>query len=167
MALNQNLFEKKKETPIFYFDLNLINPQANLVFWTIPVYLVLCELRRQCCCLKMASHCFNNNDSKCSAIQLQPTLNLLKKPPDFWHCSATFTCLLEMISSIQVHFPKKMDPILMEKKTCFLFRGKSLLESSVTTFLPYWQPPLIFVWFISNFLWMCSNSVDSAHVILK
>ena len=46
-------------------------------------------------------------------------------------------------------------------------RGKSLLESWVTTFLPDWQPHLIFVRFISNFLCMCSNSVDSAHVILK
>ena len=46
-------------------------------------------------------------------------------------------------------------------------RGKSLLESRVTTLLPGWQPPLIFVRFISNFLCMCSNSMDSAHVILK
>ena len=46
-------------------------------------------------------------------------------------------------------------------------RGKSLIESWVTTFLPNWQLPLIFVRFISNFLCMCSNSVDSAHVILK
>ena len=42
-------------------------------------------------------------------------------------------------------------------------RGKSLLES----FLPCVQPPLIFVRFISNFLCMCSNSMASAHVILK
>ena len=34
------------------------------------------------------------------------------------------------------------------------YRGKSLLESWVTTFLPDWQPPLIFVRFISNFLCM-------------
>ena len=46
-------------------------------------------------------------------------------------------------------------------------RGKSLLESQGTTFLPDWQSPLIFVWFISNFLCMCSNSMASAHVILK
>ena len=46
-------------------------------------------------------------------------------------------------------------------------RGKSLLESWVTNFLPYWQLPLIFVRYISNFLYMCSNSVDSVHVILK
>ena len=35
------------------------------------------------------------------------------------------------------------------------------------TFLPDWQLPLIFVRFISNFLCMCSNSMASAHVILK
>ena len=29
-------------------------------------------------------------------------------------------------------------------------RGQSLLESWVTTFLPDWQPPLIFVWFTSK-----------------
>ena len=31
---------------------------------------------------------------------------------------------------------------------CVRSRGKSLLELWVTTFLPNWQPPLIFVWFI-------------------
>ena len=46
-------------------------------------------------------------------------------------------------------------------------RGKSLLESWGTTFLPYWQPPLTFVRFISNFLCMCSDSMASAHVLLK
>ena len=46
-------------------------------------------------------------------------------------------------------------------------RGNSLLELWVTTFLPDWQPPLIFVRFISNFLCMCSNSMASAHVIYK
>ena len=46
-------------------------------------------------------------------------------------------------------------------------RGKSLLELWVTTSLPNWQPPLIFVWFISNFLCMCSNNMASAHLILK
>ena len=48
-------------------------------------------------------------------------------------------------------------------------RGKSLLESWCTTFLPDWQPPLIFVWFISNFLCMCSNSMASRgfHVAKK
>ena len=29
-------------------------------------------------------------------------------------------------------------------------RGKSLLELWVTTFLPGWQPPLIFIWFTSK-----------------
>ena len=46
-------------------------------------------------------------------------------------------------------------------------RGKSLLELRVTIFLPDWQLPLIFVWFISNFFCMCSNSMASAHVSLK
>ena len=34
-------------------------------------------------------------------------------------------------------------------------RGKSLLELWITTFLPDWQPPWIFVRFILNFLCMC------------
>ena len=46
-------------------------------------------------------------------------------------------------------------------------RGKSLFELWVTTFLPNWQRPLIFVRLISNFLCMCSYSKASAHVILK
>ena len=45
--------------------------------------------------------------------------------------------------------------------------GKSLLELWVTTFIPNWQTPLIFVRFISNFLCMFSNSLASAHAILK
>ena len=45
--------------------------------------------------------------------------------------------------------------------TKYLFtRGKSLLELWVTTFLPDRLLPLIFVWFISNFLCMCSNSMN-------
>ena len=48
-----------------------------------------------------------------------------------------------------------------------IIRGKSFLESWVTTFLPEWQLPLIFIRFISNFLWICSNSVDSAHAIFR
>ena len=35
-------------------------------------------------------------------------------------------------------------------KNCNYARGKSLLESWGTTFLPDWQPPLIFVWFTSK-----------------
>ena len=44
-----------------------------------------------------------------------PRLNLLKKPPDFWHHMGPHsTCLvLEMISSIQVYFPKK---VMIERK---------------------------------------------------
>ena len=49
-----------------------------------------------------------------------------------------------------------------------LARGKSLLELWVTTFLlSDWQPPLVFVRFISNFLCMCSISMAIADVILK
>ena len=46
-------------------------------------------------------------------------------------------------------------------------RGKSLLELWDTTFPYDWQPPLIFVWFILNLLYMCSINMASAHVILK
>ena len=35
-------------------------------------------------------------------------------------------------------------------------KGKSLLELWNTIFHPDWQPTLIFVWFILNFLCMCS-----------
>ena len=54
-----------------------------------------------------------------------------------------------------------------EEASVLILRGKSLLELWVTTFLPDWQQPLIFVRFISNFLCMFSNSMASAHVILK
>ena len=56
---------------------------------------------------------------------------------------------------------------LMGKYEIHVTRGKSLLESWGTTFLPDLQLPLIFVWIISNFLCMCSNSMASAHVVLK
>ena len=45
-------------------------------------------------------------------------------------------------------------------------RCKSLLESWVATYISDWQPPLIFVRFISNFLCMCFSSMASTHVIL-
>ena len=51
-------------------------------------------------------------------------------------------------------------------KKCFA-GGKSLLESWVTTFLPDWELPFIFVRFMTNFFFMCSNSMVSAHMILK
>ena len=40
-------------------------------------------------------------------------------------------------------------------------RGKLLLELWVTSFLPNWheKPPEIFVWFISNFLCLCFDSM--------
>ena len=46
-------------------------------------------------------------------------------------------------------------------------QGTSLLESWGNTFLLNWQPPLIFVWFMSYFLYMCLYSMASVHVILK
>ena len=36
-------------------------------------------------------------------------------------------------------------------RQAYLPRGKSLVESLDTTFLPDWQPPLVFVWFTSKF----------------
>ena len=48
-----------------------------------------------------------------------------------------------------------------------LVRGKSLLELWANTFIPDWQPPLIFVRLILNLLCMCSKSVDGDYVILK
>ena len=65
---------------------------------------------------------------------------------------------------------KKIEDVLgmsCEGKLSMPTRGKSHLELWVTTFLPDWQPPLIFVWFISNFFFMCSSSMASAHVILQ
>ena len=40
--------------------------------------------------------------------------------------------------------------LLLFVEFTFLFRGKSLLESLGTSFLPDWQPPLIFVRFTSK-----------------
>ena len=50
---------------------------------------------------------------------------------------------------------------------CSDLRGKLILALWVATFHPDWQLPLIFVWFISNVLCMCFNSMANAHVILK
>ena len=41
----------------------------------------------------------------------------------------------------------------------WLEANQSLNCGLLLTFLPNWQPPLIFVWFISNFLCLCSNSL--------
>ena len=41
-------------------------------------------------------------------------------------------------------------------------KGKSLLELKVTTFLTDLQPPLMFVSFMSNFLFMCFYSIHCA-----
>ena len=43
-------------------------------------------------------------------------------------------------------------------------RGKSLLELWVPNFLPDCQPPLIFVRVISNFLYLCSNSMTNGFL---
>ena len=65
-------------------------------------------------------------------------------------------------------YPISFYPLAMYCSTHRLVtRGKSLLELWVTTFIPDWQPPFIFVRFISNFLCMCSYIMASAHVILK
>ena len=56
---------------------------------------------------------------------------------------------------------------LCKMANSFITGGKSLLESWCTTLLLDWQPPLIFVWFISNFLCVCSDSMASAHVIFR
>ena len=60
----------------------------------------------------------------------------------------------------------------LESTTVFIFiwsvcRSRSLLESWGATFLLDWQPPLMFVWFRSIVLYVCSNSMVSAHVIFK
>ena len=68
-----------------------------------------------------------------------PRLNLLKKPPDFWHHMGPHsTCLvLEMISSIQVYFPKK---VMIERKPV------SLLHSVELTF---WRVFHKWIWFFT------------------
>ena len=73
-----------------------------------------------------------------------------------------FSCMVSYGFLLMIHL------VISEKRFIIhIIRGKSLLELWVTTFLPDWQPPLIFAQFISNFLCMCSNSMASAHVILK
>ena len=42
-------------------------------------------------------------------------------------------------------------------------RGKSLLESRGTTFLPYWQLPLIFVWLTSKSQWALAILLEHMH----
>ena len=69
--------------------------------------------------------------------------------------------------SQKVEYYSKLLVLKFIKLKSVPLRGKSLLELWVTTFLPDWQLLLIFVRFILNFLCICSNSVDSAHVILK
>ena len=77
----------------------------------------------------------------------------------------TTTFFVASNKTIQIHF-KYVEAYALFFSACFA-KGKSLLELWVTTVLPDWQLPLIAVWFISNFLCMCSNSMASAHMILK
>ena len=88
----------------------------------------------------------------------------------FWYCFCKFTIyfwfnLLDL-SDLSYTFISFASVYLIAI-FAFVTRGKSLLESWVITFLPDWQLPLIFVRFITNFFCMCSNSMASAHVILK
>ena len=71
---------------------------------------------------------------------------------------------VESINIADCSFVSDKHCLLLES---LLARGKSLLEFWVTTFLPDCQAALIFVKFISNFLCMCSNSMASAHLVLK
>ena len=68
------------------------------------------------------------------------------------HSTYTLSCGLFLFSQhIKIHLVT-----FWKKKSQFFFihfiipRGKSFLESWVTTLLPDWQPPCIFVWFISK-----------------
>ena len=65
-----------------------------------------------------------------------------------WSYSCTFRCTFLFLLSCAICIVRSFS----------IPRGKSLLELWVTTFLPDWQLPLIFVKFISNCLCMCSNS---------
>ena len=86
-----------------------------------------------------------------------------------WSCLFS---LLPLYYLVSCRCSAHMASIYLEPRTTLMqniswSRGKSHLELWVTTFLPDWQRPLIFVQFIPNFLYMCSNSMASAHVILK
>ena len=68
-------------------------------------------------------------------------------------------------SFLFIQYPMKMWPVVSisiisqlakRHSWCFhWFRGKSLLELLVTTFLPKWKLPFFFTRFVSNFLCMC------------
>ena len=94
--------------------------------------------------------CFNLNLTFINASYLDLVDNFKHIP--------TWTHITNIINKIFLPWPRVI---------IYYIRGKSLLELWVTTFLHDWQPPLIFVRFISNFLCMYSNSMASAHVILK
>ena len=67
-------------------------------------------------------------------------------------CDSMLTCI-----KVHVIFPSN----------CPIYQRQITLSIVGYLFLHDWQPPLIFVRFISNFLCMCSKSMASAHVILK
>ena len=84
--------------------------------------------------------------------------------PSVWSCPWHFP--FHNCCTYLIPLPPPL-PNFFEKNKPITLKDKSLLELWVTTFLPDWQPHLIFYQFISNFLFMCSNSMASAHVILK
>ena len=44
-----------------------------------------------------------------------------------------------------------------------IVRGKSLLESWGTTFVPLWQSPLIFVWIYFKISWILAMLLEHMH----
>ena len=82
-----------------------------------------------------------------------------------WSCCCCYHACLQHHSYSSGHYTAKVHSAC--SAPCEMSYVATLLESWGTTFLPYWQLPLIFARFISNFLCMCSNSMNSAHVILK
>ena len=64
--------------------------------------------------------------------------------------------LFDCIFTAGLYHDRTTDEYVPFTRDCFpeevSTRGKSLSELWITTFLPDWQPPLIFVWFLSNFL---------------
>ena len=60
-----------------------------------------------------------------------------------------FSLIVFIVNDLTKLINKKTRKKIGRKSRCFMSvrTGKSLLESGGTTFLPDWQPPLIFVWF--------------------
>ena len=83
-------------------------------------------------------------------------VNLLFYSPSWLHWCSTQQCLIPINLSSNLHMALGIPSISIN------IRGKSLLKLWDATFLPDWQPTLIFVRFISNFLCMCYNSMASS-----